>query len=77
MDQTDEKNQTGNMVPLPSDRRVMIEFTEGEAGIIQGILEDTLEGLTGVDTPRMKIAKELIKQVLAKLPTGADLVTMQ
>ncbi len=42
-----------NNTPAPANRRVLIEFSEGEVGIIQGILEDTLQGLEGVDTPRM------------------------
>ncbi len=66
-----------NQALAPTNRRVLIEFTEGEAGIIQGILAETLEGLTDVDTPRMQTAKALIRQVLAKLPTEADLIAMQ
>ncbi len=33
-----------NNIPAPANRRCLIEFSEGEAGIIQGILEDTLQG---------------------------------
>ncbi len=50
------------------DRQILITLTESEAGVVEGILRETLEGLEGVDTERMVLAKELIRKVLAKLP---------